>query len=97
MSKSPQPPQDNGMHSKSKVLQSGRGQLERTFTAVVNTVTLSGSQRGSSLGRIVTTAAHSDTVYDDQCTRSQQDAGQIAGNTNVPERITQFRDEGPQV
>ncbi|KAG2342556.1 kinase-like protein [Suillus weaverae] len=59
--------------SKSKTVQSGRGQ--RTLSTIVNTVTLSGSQRGSSLGREVTSAARSDTVYDDHCTSSQQDAG----------------------
>ncbi|KAG1812495.1 kinase-like domain-containing protein [Suillus subaureus] len=64
----------NVMPSKSKVVQSGKRQ--RTLTAIVNTVTLSGSQRGSRLGRT--------------------DAGQLAGNTNVPECITQSRDADSQ-
>ncbi|KAG2337553.1 kinase-like protein [Suillus weaverae] len=87
MSKPPQPPHSgNGMRSKSKAMQSGRSQ--RTLSTIVNTVTLSGSQRGSSLGRTVTTAVRSDTDYDDHCTSSRQDAGQLTRNTKVSECIT---------
>ncbi|KAG1837933.1 kinase-like domain-containing protein [Suillus subalutaceus] len=82
------------MHSKTKVVQSGRGQ--RTLTAIANTFTLSGSRRGSSLGRTVTTAARTDTGYDDHCTSSQQDAGQLTGNTKVYECITHSWDEDSQ-
>ncbi|KAG1844190.1 hypothetical protein DFJ58DRAFT_31009 [Suillus subalutaceus] len=90
MSNPHQPPHsDNGMHWTSKVMRSGRRQ--RTLSTIVNTVTLSGSQRGSTLGRTVTTAAHSDAVCDG--TSSQHDAGQLAGNTKVSECITQSRDD----
>ncbi|KAG2127051.1 hypothetical protein BD769DRAFT_1605951, partial [Suillus cothurnatus] len=77
--------------SKSKAVQSGRGQCTSTAT-----ITLSGSQRGSPLGRTVATAVRSDTVYDYHCTSSLQDAGQLAGNTKVPQCITQSRDDDSQ-
>ncbi|KAG2033523.1 kinase-like domain-containing protein [Suillus americanus] len=80
--------------SKSKAVQRGRSQ--RTLAAIVNTVTLSGPQRGSSFGRTVTTAARFDTVHDDHCTSSQQDAGQLTGNTKVPECIDQSRNDDSQ-
>ncbi|KAG2066543.1 hypothetical protein BDR04DRAFT_63589 [Suillus decipiens] len=87
MSSSLQPPHsDNVKRSKSKAAQSGRGQ--RTLTAFANTVTLSGPRR-SSLGATSNTAAHSNTVYDDHCTSSQQDARQFTGDTEVHECITQ--------
>ncbi|KAG1896016.1 uncharacterized protein F5891DRAFT_1055706 [Suillus fuscotomentosus] len=85
------PPQPS--HSKSKAVQNGSGQ--RILT--VNILTLSGSQRGLSRGRTVTTtAARSDTVYDEPCTSSQQDAGQSTGNKKVSECNTQSRDDNSQ-
>jgi hypothetical protein len=81
--------------SRSKAVQSGRGQ--RSLTALVNTLTLSGFQRGPSLGRTVTITARSDTVHDDHCTLKQQDAGHLTGNTKVLRFIDQSRDNGPQV
>ncbi|KAG2036985.1 hypothetical protein BDR03DRAFT_958208 [Suillus americanus] len=94
MSKPPQSPRfDNVMRSKSKVVQNGM-MGQRIVTATVNPATLSGSQRGSSLGGPVITAARSDTVYD--CTSSQQDVGQLAGNTTVPECVTRSQDENSQ-
>ncbi|KAG2140420.1 kinase-like domain-containing protein [Suillus cothurnatus] len=95
MSKLSQPPYSyNGTHSRSKAVQSGRRQ--RTSTTIVNTITFSDSQRGSSLERTVTTAAHSNTVYDGHCTSSQQNLGQLAGGTEVHECITQSWDEDSQ-
>lgn len=77
-------PSDSSMHSKTKA-------------ASVNSLTItpsgSGSQRESSFGRTVTTAAHSDTVHDDHCTSSQQDAG---GKIIDPECITQSDDHDSQ-
>ncbi|KAG1761960.1 kinase-like domain-containing protein [Suillus occidentalis] len=92
-------PSDNGIRSEPKDVQSGRG--PRTTTAsVVNTLTPSesgsGSQleRGSSLGKTVTTAARSDTVHDDHCTSSQQDAG---GDSSIdPECINQSNNHDSQ-
>jgi len=95
MSNPLQPPHsDNGMHmhSNSRAVQGGRRQLERTLTAISNTLTLSGSQRGSTLGGTVITAAHSDVVRD----TSQQDTRQLAGNAEVPECITQSMDDDSQ-
>ncbi|KIK33064.1 hypothetical protein CY34DRAFT_813857 [Suillus luteus UH-Slu-Lm8-n1] len=97
--KSTQPlPSENDMRSEPKDVQSGRG--SRTMTAsVVNLNTLtpsdSGSQleRGSSLGKTVTTAARSDTVHDVHSTSSQQDA---VGDIIDPERISQSSDDDSQ-
>jgi len=89
------PHSDNGMHSNSKAVQSGRRQ--RTLSAIVNTVTtLSNSRRGSSLARTVITAARSDAVSDDSYTSGQQDARQLAGNKNALECIAQSGDDDPQ-
>ncbi|KAG1761963.1 kinase-like domain-containing protein [Suillus occidentalis] len=86
-------PSENDMRSEPRVVQIGRGR--RTMTALINTLTLSrsGSQRGSSLGRTVTTAARSDTVLDVHSTSSQQDAG---GDIIDPERISQSSDDDSQ-
>ncbi|KAG1785560.1 kinase-like domain-containing protein [Suillus plorans] len=94
MSNPPQPSHD--IRSKSKAVQNGSGQ--RILT--VNLITRSGSQRGLSRGRTVTTtAARSDTVYDDPCTSSQQDAGQSSestGNHKVPECSTRSGNDNSQ-
>ncbi|KAG1807743.1 kinase-like domain-containing protein [Suillus variegatus] len=75
----------NTMRSESKAVQSGRDQ--RALTATVNTA----------WGETVTTAVHSDTVYHDCSTLSQQDAGRLTANIRVPECITQSRDDDSQV
>jgi hypothetical protein len=71
-------------------------QSQHTPTAIVNTVTLSGTQRRSS-ERTVTTVTRSDTGYNDHCTSIQQDAEKHTGKTEVPERITQYMDDDSQV
>ncbi|KAG1816618.1 hypothetical protein EV424DRAFT_1057269 [Suillus variegatus] len=87
------PPQPSVVTSKSKAVQNGSGQ--RILT--VNLFTRSGSQRGLPGGRIVpTTAARSNTVYDEPCTSSQQDAGQSTGNKKVSECNTQSRNDNSQ-
>ncbi|KAG1870429.1 kinase-like domain-containing protein [Suillus tomentosus] len=80
----------NTMRSKSKAIQNGRGRRILTL----DLLTLSGSQRVLSWGTrrtAVTTAARSDTVYDDHCTSSQQNTGRFTENTKVPECNTLSR------
>ncbi|KAG2113733.1 kinase-like domain-containing protein [Suillus discolor] len=87
------PPQPSVVTSKSKAVHNGSGQ--RILT--VNLFTRSGSQRGLPGGRTVpTTAARSNTVYDEPCTSSQRDAGQSTGNKKVPECNTRSRDDNSQ-
>ncbi|KAG1896009.1 kinase-like domain-containing protein [Suillus fuscotomentosus] len=92
MSNPPQP--SHIIRSKSEPIQNRRGRRNLT----VNLFTFSGSQRGLPGGRTVTTstAARSDTVYNEPCTSSQQDAGQSTGNKKVPECNTRSRYDDSQ-